>query len=237
MLTLKIKKREPGSKLGTLRLEGEVPGVLYGPERDATPVTISASDFQKVFSKAGRSTLIEVVVEGEAEPAIAIIRDVQRHPVKDKLTHVDLMAVKMGEEMTVEVPITFTGEAPVEKRTEGIVNREIRSLEIVALPRNLPPEIIVDLSSLADVGDTITIGDLVLPEGSQATAEPEAVVANAVAIREEEEEVGLPGEAVSEGEVDEQTEGESTEGTREKSAETEPSDEGEKSEGGSETGS
>jgi len=203
MLQITAKPRDAGLKLGLLRADGVVPAVVYGPEKKPISISVAEGDFRRLYRKAGKSTLVELTLPDEKEPTIVIIKAVQKHPVKGSPTHIDLLAVKMGEAMKVDVALVYVGEAPVEKRSEGVVNKELRTIEISALPKNLPHEIEVDVSSLDNVGDHITIGDLKLPEGVEATADQSVLVASATGLREEEEEeeVGLPEGGLPEGEV------------------------------------
>ena len=211
MLKIKAEKREAGKQLGTTRADGLVPAVVYGPEQEPQSITLPAGDFGRVYAKAGGSTLVELELPGEKEPVIVIIKEVQKHPVKGNLAHADLLAVKMGEEMHVDVSLEFIGEAPVEKRGEGVVSRILRELEIAALPKDLPHELTVDISSLDQVGDQITIEDVKLPEGVRVIGEPDAIVVHAVAITEEEIEEGAPEGGLPEGELEAQA-GEAQEG-------------------------
>lgn len=203
MLQITAKPRDAGIKLGLLRADGVVPAVVYGPEKEPISISVAEGDFRRLYRQAGKSTLVELMLPDEKEPTIVIIKAVQKHPVKGSPTHIDLLAVKMGEAMRVDVALVYVGEAPVEKRSEGVVNKELRTIEISALPKDLPHEIEVDVSDLENVGDHITVGDLKMPEGVEAIADKGALVASATGLREEEEEeeVGVPEGGLPEGEV------------------------------------
>ena len=198
MLKLSIAPREKGKQLGTLRAGGSIPAVLYGPGREPVSVVVSRSEFERVYAKAGTSTLIEANMEGGG-PQVVVVRSVQRHPVKGMLRHADLLAVKMDEKMVVQVPLVFVGEAPIEKSGEGVVVKNMHELEIEALPKDLPHDIQVDISGFSTLDGEITVADLTLPEGVEVLDEPENVVVSVIAMREEEIEEGAPeGEEVPE---------------------------------------
>lgn len=204
MLELNAKKREPGKALGTARVGGALPAVVYGPDQEATPISVVAREFDKLLKEAGTSTLVELHVDDASEPTVVIIKAVQRHPVKGEPTHVDLLAVKMGEEMHVQVPIVYVGEAQIEKAGEGTVVKNLREIEVAALPKDLPSEIEIDISVLATILDTITIGDVQFPEGVRAILNADELVANATAVKEEEVEEGAPEDTLSAEELEAQ---------------------------------
>jgi large subunit ribosomal protein L25 len=175
-----------GKQVGALRRSGLVPAVLYGHHTKPTHLQASDRELMRVLVKAGGSRLITLNVEGETEPRMALVREIQREPIKGHLLHVDFYAVSMTEEITVEVPIHFTGASPAEARNEGVLNYGSETVEIECLPGDLIDSIHVDLSQLVKVGDVITVGDLQVPGTIKILAEPDELVVRVSHIAAEE---------------------------------------------------
>jgi len=202
MQELRATKRDSGKKLGTLRRSGSVPAVLYGPDVEPVALSVGQLDFERVFSESGESSLVRLFVPEEhgERQFVVLIRDVQRDPMRDKPLHLDFHAVRLNEEIKIDVPLVFVGEATIEKRSEGVVLKEIHEIEVEALPEKLPHEIEVDISALQTINQAITIADLPLPQGVRATADSETVVARAAPLVSEAEIAAL--EAPSEESVE-----------------------------------
>jgi large subunit ribosomal protein L25 len=198
-----------GKAVSRLRKDGRLPGVVYGHGTDSEPVTIDAHEFEQLRKHAGASTLVDLKVEGgKARPVL--ISSIQVHPVNRRPLHVDLFAVRMTEELTVEVQLVSTGVAGAVENGGTLVH-PTSSVKIRALPANLPDSLSYDLSPLVDFDTTITVADLVVPEGVTVQADPAEVIARVLAPRVEEAAVAAEG-----------VEGEAAEG-----AEGEPAPEGE----------
>jgi len=148
-------------------------------------------------------------------PFIVLIRDVQRDPIRNRPIHLDFHAVRLNEEIKIAIPIEFVGVAPIEERGEGVIAKELRELEVEALPEKLPHEITVDLSRLTAIDETITIADVTFPDSVRAVAPPETIIARAAPLVSEEELAALetpPEEGVEKVEVvKEKKEGEEVE--------------------------
>jgi large subunit ribosomal protein L25 len=201
-----------GKAVSRLRKDGRLPGVVYGHGTDSEPVTIDAHEFEQLRKHAGASTLVDLKVEGgKARPVL--ISSIQVHPVNRRPLHVDLFAVRMTEELTVEVQLVSTGVAGAVENGGTLVH-PTSSVKIRALPANLPDSLSYDLSPLVDFDTTITVADLVVPEGVTVQADPAEVIARVLAPRVEEAVVAAEG-----------VEGEAVEGA----AEGEPAAEGESS--------
>jgi len=201
-----------GKAVSRLRKDGRLPGVVYGHGTDSEPVTIDAHEFEQLRKHAGASTLVDLKVEG-GKPRPVLISSIQVHPVNRRPLHVDLFAVRMTEELTVEVQLVSTGVAGAVENGGTLVH-PTSSVKIRALPANLPDSLSYDLSPLVDFDTTITVADLIVPEGVTIQADPAEVIARVLAPRVEEAVVaaeGVEGEAVegaAEGES--ATEGESS---------------------------
>ena len=158
-----------------IKAHGFVPGVIYGAKDAPQSLQLSEREVSTLLSHAaGESVLVEVDIEG-AGTKTALIQEVQHHPVTGRILHVDLHAVAMDEAITVEVTIESTGE-PVGVRTGGgVLQHNLRVLEIECLPGNLPEAITVDVSGLA-VGQSLHVRDLTLPAGVTTLNDPDLTV-------------------------------------------------------------
>lgn len=179
-LKAELKNEQNNSEV---REGGNIPAVVYGKTEESTPVFVNASEFGKLYKDAGTSTIFELEVGGDSKDVL--IKDIQRHPVSRDILHIDFYAIERGVEMEVDVAVEFVGEAPAAKT--GIVMKNITELKVKTLPRNMPSQIDVDLSKLAEVGDSITVADLDALEGVTFMNEPEDVVVSVAAQRTVEE--------------------------------------------------
>lgn len=185
MLELNIRTRESDENVDTLRQEGQVPAVFYGPKEENTPIVLNTREFVRVWEEAGGSTIIDL--KGVGEDKEVLIHDVAWHPVKDTPMHADFYCIERGKKLTVSVPLEFVGEAPVEKK-EGIVVKVMHEIEIEVQPRDIPHSIEVDLSLLTELDSSILVSDLHLPETIEPTAEASETVAAVTQAQEEPEE-------------------------------------------------
>ncbi len=180
-----------GKAVSRLRKDGRLPGVVYGHGTDSEPVTIDAHEFEQLRKHAGASTLVDLKVEGgKARPVL--ISSIQVHPVNRRPLHVDLFAVRMTEELTVEVQLVSTGVAGAVENGGTLVH-PTSSVKIRALPANLPDSLSYDLTPLVDFDTTITVADLIIPEGVTIQADPAEVIARVLAPRVEEAVVAAEG--------------------------------------------
>jgi len=187
-LALTVKKRTAsGSKaVKTLRTQGSLPGVVYGAGQDAQSIEVPESDFTKVWKAAGESTIIEL--KGLEGASAVLIQDVDLDKLYGTPIHVDFLAVRADEKVEVSVPLVFTGVAPAEKDLGGSLVKVMHEIDVEALPKDLPHELSVDLSTLKTFDDQIKVSDLTLPSGVTAVAQPTEVVALVQPPRAEEEE-------------------------------------------------
>src|SRR3989344_4732656 len=175
-IELNAQKREIiGSGLNNLRKSGFIPAVLYGKGQESIPLQVSVKDFKKAFELAGESTLIFINVDGQAYPTI--IHDMSRDVISDSILHVDFYKVRLDEKIKAKVAVVFQGESPAVKDLGGIFVRNINELEIEAFPQDLPHEVVIDLSSLKNIGDQILVKDLKLDSKLNVVAEIEEIVA------------------------------------------------------------
>ena len=201
--TITITPREPASTRANQRLRKQdlIPGVLYGQGRDPIPFQVERVALRSAFSgDAGRNAILSLVVDGEKEPVNAILKAMEIDRVRDRVTHVDLLAISMTETITSPVPIVLVGEAIGVKQDGGMLEHSLHEVLISALPGSIPTAISVDVSELT-IGDSIHLTDLAAPSGAEFAGDLEATVCSVVVTRaalsaegEEEGEEGEGGE-------------------------------------------
>ena len=166
---------------------------------------------QALSGSAGMNTILDLSVDGTVYPSI--IKDLQRHPVRRTVQHVDFIQINLDEEIIVSVPIRMEGHAKAVSDEGGLVDLNRQELEISSSPRTIPDEIVIDVSGL-DMDSTITIGDLELPAGVTAIGEPEWAVVTVLTMRTPilDEEDAEAAEAAAEAEAAEGDEGDADAG-------------------------
>ncbi|MEW6579862.1 MAG: 50S ribosomal protein L25 [Chloroflexota bacterium] len=153
-IVLEATKRElTGKQVKQMRAEGIIPGVLYGPTFDALPLQANWLELRPVLREAGGSHLILLNVDGEQHNAL--VRQVQRDPIRGDVLHVDFYRVRMDVAIRTEVPVVLVGSAEAIEEAGGVVNHEVISVMVECLPGNLPAQVEVDVTSLQEVGDSI----------------------------------------------------------------------------------
>ena len=178
----------------TLRSQGQVPAVIYGHGRDPLPLTLNARDLDKMLSHIqAESTVIEVSVGGQT--AKTLIREIQRHPIKRQILHVDFQALVAGEKVIVSIPIVLIGVPEGVRLDGGVLDQTLRELEIEVDPSNIPDRIELDVTSMV-IGDSKHVSDLSLPAGVEGQNDPETSVAVVAAPRAVIEETPVVAEAV-----------------------------------------
>ncbi len=201
-----ILQAEPRSKLGSrnagrIRREGLLPAVVYGLQADTVSVTVSARELDHALhSESGANTLITLKIEGQ-DDALALARQIQRHPTRNELVHVDFVRVRRDVAVSAEIPLDIEGEPPGVKEG-GVLEQLFFTVTVEALPGNIPTSITVDVSHLA-LGDQLRVADLPIPSGVSVQHEPDELVVQVSIPRglsEEEEAAEAALEAAAEGE-------------------------------------
>jgi len=158
-----------------IRRDGRIPGVLYGLGAESVTIAVDWSDLRRALTtEAGVNAIIQLEVEGERH--MSIIKDLQRHPVRRDVLHVDFLRIDPTRDVTVDVPIVLVGEARELIAADGMVDQNLFTLSVNAPPDRIPTELEVDISDLT-VGDSIRVGDLALPVGVSTDVDPEDAVA------------------------------------------------------------
>ncbi len=205
--TIQLKAQSRGG-VGTVeakktRNSGFVPAVIYGRHLEKPlNLQLNARDLLAALGKsAGEHVLVDLEIAG-SEKTLALIQDVQHHPLKRNILHVDFHALRADEKMHTTVPVICLGESSGVKNAGGILEQLLRSIAVECLPKDLPDSIPVDVSKL-EIGDAIHIKDIVLPSGVVATGAPDTSVVHcaAPAVEEVAAPVALEGAAAAEPEV------------------------------------
>jgi large subunit ribosomal protein L25 len=178
-----------GKHVGALRRAGQLPGILYGRGTDPTAIEMDWKTATRVLEQASASTLLDLELAGQTHKVL--VREMQRHPLRRTVEHVDLMKVALDVAIRTTVPLELTGEAMAVKTFGGVMVTGVSEIEVEALPQDLPSYITVDLEPLATMEARITVGDLFLGKGVRLLTDPQAVVARVIYQVEEklEEEV------------------------------------------------
>ena len=184
--TLSAEHREViGKKVALMRQAGRLPAVVYGHGVDSNPISIDAHDFELLRRRSGPNALVDLSIDGDkARPVL--VQTIQVHPVNRRMLHVDLFVVRMTEELTVDVPLTATGESSAVSLHGGTLLHPIESVRVRALPDHLPQSIEYSIASLTDFDTTIHVRDLVVPADVTLLTDGDEIIARVQAPRVEE---------------------------------------------------
>jgi large subunit ribosomal protein L25 len=170
---------QTGREIGTsstrrLRAEGKIPGVVYGHGTDPISVAVVAREFQIAMSgDAGLNTLLQLNVDGK--DLLTMARDIQHHPVRNVVTHVDFLIVNVDELISAEVTINLVGEAVEVGHGDGIVDQQLFTLHVKAKPNEIPPSVDIDISGLT-IGGALHVSDIIIPAGVELESDLGATV-------------------------------------------------------------
>lgn len=180
-ISLKLDKRlVTGKKVSRLRMEGMVPSVVYGGQTEPVATQSLFIETSKVVLQAGKHSPVHLVIDGKKK--LAIIKSIDRDPVKHRVRHVAFHTIKQNEVITTEVPISLVGLGESEAERAGLVILQaIEKVEVKAKPADLPEALELSVAQLSSTDDKLTMGDIQLPEGvsfADAEQDQELVVAN-----------------------------------------------------------
>ncbi len=181
VLTAEIGRRSGSSDSRRLRAEGKIPAVVYGHGMDPISVSVDRRELRQALSgAAGMNTILDLTVDGAVYPTL--IKDIQRHPVKRSVQHIDFIQVNLNEEIVVSIPIHLVGEAKDVSAQNGLVDLTMQELQVRTTPRSIPDGVTIDISEM-NMDSVIRVGDLPLPSGVTAEADPEAPVVTVLTMR------------------------------------------------------
>lgn len=209
-----------GKKVQALRNEGVLPANIYGKDFPSTSIQISIKDFTDLYKKVRETGLVDIVLEGKKIPTL--IHNVQINPLTHQPIHADFFKVNLKEKITTNTPIIAVGEPIAVAEKKGVLFQALDTIEVEALPADLPEQIEVNVESLAEVGDRIAIGKITMPANVITKNDSTQIVfqINELVSKEAEEQAELE---VAESE-EAKAEAESTETKPENNAPTEPSE-------------
>ena len=189
-----------------LRREDRIPAVVYGLGMTPISVSVDRRDLRAALSgPSGVNTVLDLTVEGTVYPAI--VKEMQRHPVRRTVSHIDFLQVNLDVEITVSVPVVLLGEAKEVAMNNGLVDLQMAEIQVTTTPRTIPDSIEIDISEMT-VDDVITVGQLPVPAGCVFAHEEDQPVVTVTILRTAAEEEEEASEEEGEGEEGEGEEGE-----------------------------
>jgi large subunit ribosomal protein L25 len=157
-----------------MRAEGHIPAVVYGQGMDPLAVSVERRDLRLALSgAAGANTVLALEVGGKTYNAV--VKELQRHPIKRTVSHIDFLTVNMNEMLTVHVPLRLEGEAKAVAAEGGLVDPSVDSIEVSCTPGNIPDEFVIDITDMQP-HDIIRLADVPMPKGVTATGDPDMPV-------------------------------------------------------------
>jgi len=204
-----VRRSVIGKQVKALRREGKLPAILYGSTVEPTPVLMDLKSASNTLNRLPGSALVTINLEGEN--LVSLVREKQRNALTGMITHVDFQVVSMKEKIRTEVSVEIRGEAPAVKNFNGILVQNVDELEVEALPGDLPERIVVDVSGLTNIGQSVLLRDIPLPEKVTVLEDPDLVLVVVTAPEAEEvvevaEVVGEEPQVIEKGKKEEEEE-------------------------------
>ena len=169
-----------------LRAEGHIPGVIYGQGMTPVSVTVERRELRLALSgPAGSNTVLSLEVDGKSYPAV--VKDMQRHPIRRTVAHIDFLQVNMNEEITVSVAVHIVGESKAVEAAGGLIDAAVDTIEVSCTPNNMPNAFEIDVTEMQP-GDVIRLADVPMPKGVTALGDPEMPIVTILITSEEEPE-------------------------------------------------
>lgn len=173
---------DKNNSVSKIRAEGKIPAVVYGPKFANTSISLNYQDFIRLYNKHGETTLISLDIDGKSTNVM--VKDMDLHPVTNKVMHVDFYAPEAGKKVTANIPLEFVNESSAVKAGAQLV-KVLHEIEVEALPENLPHSLEVDLSIMTTVDVSVHVKDIKFPAGVTCELDAEEVVASCVEYKEE----------------------------------------------------
>ena len=181
VLQAEVGRRAGSSDARRLRADGKIPAVVYGHGMDPISVSVDRRELRQALSgAAGMNTILDLTVDGTVYPSL--IKDIQRHPVKRSVEHIDFIQVNLNEEIVVSIPIHLEGEAKDVSANGGLVDLSMQELQVRTTPRNIPDSVVIDVSEMT-MDTVIRVEDIALPSGVAAEADADAPVVTVLTMR------------------------------------------------------
>jgi large subunit ribosomal protein L25 len=164
-----------------LRSQEIIPAVVYGQGMEPITISVVRRDLRLALSgSAGMNTVLNLTVDGKMYPTI--IKEIQRHPIRRTVSHVDFIQVNLTEQIVVSVPVRLEGEAKAVLANNGLVDPSVDSIEVSTTPRNIPDEIVIDITDMT-MDSIVRLSDITLPAGVTATGDPDSPIVTVLALR------------------------------------------------------
>ncbi|MCJ7677451.1 MAG: 50S ribosomal protein L25 [Anaerolineales bacterium] len=167
-----------GKQVKALRRAGLVPAVIYGAGLEPIAIELKSREAERALARATGATLFDLELGGETHKVL--VREVQRHSIRRDLRHVDFLKVAMDKLIRAVVPIELSGEAPAVKTLGGVLVSGVQSIEVEALPADLPDRVTISIDVLAKIDDKVTVADLALGKGVRVLTSADDVVARVI---------------------------------------------------------
>ena len=181
LLSAETGRTEGSRPSRRLRREGKIPAVVYGLDADPIAVSVAWPELRRCLTTdAGINALITLDIDGANH--LSVVKDIQRHPTRRDVLHVDFLRVTEDQQIEVNVPVVLQGEARQVTQFDGMVDQSMYEMAILAKPTAVPQEIVIDISDL-ELGATVKVADVVLPEGAESAMDPDETVAIALITR------------------------------------------------------
>ena len=197
---LQAKVREGTGKgvARKMRAAGRVPAVVYGPDGDAQSVSVDAHEALTLFGGISvENTIVSLEIEGQKSPVDTLVREVQMHPFKPNLLHLDFYKVTKGQTLQVQVPLHFEGTPAGVRLSSGILEQHVHDIEVRCVPSKIPDHLEIDVTNL-ELGESLHVSDLKVPEGVEILTEGDRTLCIVVlprgAVSDEAEEGDIEGE-------------------------------------------
>jgi large subunit ribosomal protein L25 len=172
---LQVSKRDVvGKQVKTLRRDGLLPAIVYGRGISSIPISINSREANKILSAITSSNLVVLDIDGDKHTTL--VREKQRDPVTGEVLHMDFYEVSMTEKLRTNVGLEFQGESPAVKELMGVLVTVMESLEVECLPQDLPNQIVADLSTLEEIGDSLYVRDISLPPNVELISDIDGLV-------------------------------------------------------------
>ncbi len=170
--TLTVSVRDKSVPAKVLRREGKIPVEFYGHGLSNLSLTTQYGEFRRLYKSTGTNTILTMELEGGAKKNVLVHR-VDRHPVTGDIQYVELINVRMDEEITTMIPLRLEGQAPAVKELGLILVQNVDEVEVTCLPAYLPHELVVSIEGLVDLGSSLHVSDIAAPEHVKITSDPE----------------------------------------------------------------
>ncbi len=187
-----------GKQVGQLRRQGLLPAVIYGPSTKPQSIQLNTREASKVLRRVHGAELIDLELDGQTSKVL--VHDLQRDPIRGDFLHADLYVVDMARPIRVHLPIHLVGTSPAVVSLSGILVRGLSELEVECLPGDLIKQVEADLSVLKEIGTSLHVRDLVLPQTIKVLTDVDEQVAR-VTYQAKEEDLSTPLTAAAEAEV------------------------------------